>query len=92
MFILPFKFSFIYLSLLCNAYGHLSSKISQDYEIRYKGCTVLAKNYSHIVYQSLYLSISLSLQQNIMSHIYQPLLEPVSSNFLYTLRVAKFIV
>ena len=44
----------------------------------------------HIAYQSLYLSIFLS--QKIMSQISQLLLVPGSSNFVYTLRMAKGIV
>ena len=52
----------------------------------------VTKNQPHIAYQFLYLSIFLSLQQNFLSQISQLLLEPGSSNFVYTLRVVKYIV
>ena len=50
------------------------------------------KNQPHIAYQSLYLSIFLSLQLKFLSQISQVLLEPWSSNFKYIFRVTKFIV
>ena len=40
----------------------------------------------HIAYQSLYLFIFLSFQRKFLSQISQLLLEPVFSNFVYTLR------
>ena len=43
-------------------------------------------------YNSLYLSFFLSLQSKFLSQISQPLWEPESSNFVYILKVAKFIV
>ena len=43
-------------------------------------------------YHFLYLSIFLSLQSNFLLQISRLLWEPESSNFLYTLRVAKYIV
>ena len=43
-------------------------------------------------YHCLYLSIFLSLQSNFLLQISLLLWEPESSNFLYTLRVAKYIV
>ena len=46
----------------------------------------------HIAYQSLYLSIFLSLQQQFLSQMPQLLLETESSEFIYTLRVTKCIV
>ena len=43
-------------------------------------------------YHFLYLSIFLALQSNFLLQISRLLWEPKSSNFLYTLRVAKYIV
>ena len=43
-------------------------------------------------YHSLYLSFFLSLQSKFLSQISQPLREPESSNFVYILRMAKYIV
>ena len=44
------------------------------------------------VYISLYLSIFLSLQSKFLSQISQLLWEPESSNFVYIMRVTKFIL
>ena len=52
----------------------------------------VTKNQPHIAYQFLYLSIFLSLQKKILSQISQLLLKPGPSNFVYILRVAKYIV
>ena len=51
----------------------------------------VTKNQPHIAYQFLYLSIFLSLQQKFLSQISQLLFESGSSNFVYTLRLAKYI-
>ena len=50
------------------------------------------ENHSPSAYHFLYLSIFLSLQSNFLLQISQLLWEPESSNFLCTLRVAKYIV
>ena len=50
------------------------------------------ENQHAAAYHSLYLSIFLSLQQNFSSQNSQLILQPGSSNFVYTLRVAKYIV
>ena len=50
------------------------------------------KEQPHIAYQSLYLFIFLSLQWKFLSQISQLLLEPVFSNFVYILRMAKCTV
>ena len=50
------------------------------------------KNQPHIAYLSLYLFIFLSLKQKFMSQISQLLLKPESVDFVYTWRVAKYIV
>ena len=60
--------------------------------IGYDKLYFVTKNQPHIAYQFLYLSIFLSLQQKFLSQISQLPLEPGSSNFVYTLRVAKYIV
>ena len=52
----------------------------------------VTKNQPHIAYQFLYSSIFLSLQQKFLSQISQLLFESGSSNFVYTLRLAKYIV
>ena len=49
----------------------------------------VTKNQPDIAYQLLCFSIFLSLQQTTLSQIYQLLLEPGSSNFVYTLWVTK---
>ena len=49
-------------------------------------------NQSSGAYHFLYLSIFLSLQSNFLLQISRLLLETESSNFLYTLSVAKYIV
>ena len=50
------------------------------------------ENQPPAAYHFLYLSIFLSLQSNFLLQISQLLREPESSNFLCTLRVAKYIV
>ena len=52
----------------------------------------VTKEQPHIVYQSLYLFIFLSLQWKFLSQISQLLLEPVFSNFVYIFRMAKCTV
>ena len=52
----------------------------------------VTKEQPHIAYQFLYLFIFLSLQWKFLSQISQLLLEPVFSNFVYTLRMAKCTV
>ena len=52
----------------------------------------VTKNPPHFAYQSLCFFISLSLQQNFLSQISQLLLKSESSDFVCTLRVAKYIV
>ena len=52
----------------------------------------VTKNQPHIAYQSLYLSIFLSLQQKFLSQISQLVVEPGSLNFVYTVRMTKYIV
>ena len=49
------------------------------------------ENQHAAAYHSLYLSIFLSLQANFLLQISHLLWEPESSNFVYTLRVAKYI-
>ena len=104
VFILPsfLNFHFFLLSLLYNTYGHFSVKdfsaatwvrtlkfgIKLDSDTLY--CVI--KEQQHIAYQSLYLFIFLSLQWKFLSRISQFLLEPVFSNFVYTLRKAKCTV
>ena len=74
MFILPSfsKFLFFHLSLLCNVYGDLLLKISQQLldlgiikfgtKVGYDKLCCVTKNQPHIAYQSLYLSIFLSFK------------------------------
>ena len=50
------------------------------------------ENQPPAAYHFLYLSIFLSLQSNFLSQIYHHLWEPESSNFLCTLKVAKYVV
>ena len=50
------------------------------------------KEQPHIVYQSLYLFIFLSLQWKFLSQISQLLLEPVFSNCVYIFRMVKCTV
>ena len=50
------------------------------------------KEQPHIAYQSPHLFIFLSLQWKFLSQISQLLLEPVFSNFVYILRMAKCTV
>ena len=52
----------------------------------------VSKEQPHFSYQSLYLFIFPSLQWKFLSQISQPLLEPVFSNFVYILRMAKCTV
>ena len=49
------------------------------------------QNQNAAAYHSLYLSIFLSLQANFLLQNSHLLREPESSNFVYTLRVAKYI-
>ena len=51
----------------------------------------VTKNQQHIAYQSLFSIFFLSLQQMFLSQISQLLLKPESSDFVCTLRVAKYI-
>ena len=50
------------------------------------------ENQPPVAYRFLYLSIFPSLQSNFLLHISLLLWEPESSNFLYILRVSKYIV
>ena len=52
----------------------------------------VTKEQPHIAYQSLYLLIFLSLQWKFLSQISQLLLEPMFSNFVYIVRMAKCTV
>ena len=61
-------------------------------EVVYDKLYSVRKNQPHIGYQSLYLSIFLSLRLKFLSQISRVLLEPGSSNFIYILRVTKYIV
>ena len=51
----------------------------------------VTKNQPHIAYLSLYLFIFLSLQQKFVTDFSAPV-EAESSDFVYTKRVAKYIV
>ena len=61
-------------------------------DIGYDKLYCVTKNQPHIAYEFMYLSIFLSLQQKFLSQISQLLVEPGSSNFVYTWRVVKYIV
>ena len=61
-------------------------------KVVYDKLDCVRKNQPHIAYQSLYLSIFLSLRLKFLSQISQVLFEPGSSNFVYILRVIKYIV
>ena len=61
-------------------------------DIGYDKLYCVTKNQPQIAYQFMYLSIFLSLIQKFLSQISQLLVEPGSSNIVYTRRVAKYIV
>ena len=60
--------------------------------VRYDLLHCVRENQPPDAYHFLYLSTFLSRQSNFLLQISRLLWEPESSNFLYTLRVAKFIV
>ena len=60
--------------------------------VEYDWLHCVRENQSPDAYHFLYLSIFLSLLSNFLLQISRLLWEPESSNFLYTLRVAKYIM